>query len=211
MNPPPEREQCRAADVTQAEITEPVGHLGRLVHLLDMDGAIVTSVLDRDTASASELALAHLIEEHHGSMVRAAFVVCGDPALAREAAQNAWTIAWRRLPGLRDPDRARSWLVAIAANEARQLFRRDKRRRVLEIAAQPPGRTTGDPADAIDLLDLDRALSRLHVDDRRLLAMRYVTGLDSSLIATHLGMTASGVRSRLARAVERLRRELEGD
>ena len=67
----------------------------------------------------------------------------------------------------------------------------------------------GDPADHIPTLDLARALARLGPDDRTLLALRFVAGLDSNEIATQLGISASGVRSRLARLVDRLRKELD--
>jgi len=63
----------------------------------------------------------------------------------------------------------------------------------------------------IDLVDLERALGRLEPDDRRLIAMRYVAGLDSTEIAAQLGGSASGVRSRLARLLDRLRTDLDHD
>ena len=143
-------------------------------------------------------------------MVRAAFVVTGDAETAREAAQNAWSIAWTRLGTVRDPARIREWLVAISVNEARQLARRSQRRQVREIPVDGFDPVAGDPADDIDLVDLERALAGLSRDERRLLALRYVAGFDSTVIASRLGMSASGVRSRLARTLERLRRELDG-
>lgn len=161
-------------------------------------------------ASGDEQALARLIEAHHSPMVRAAYVVTGDAATAREAAQNAWSIAWARLGSVRDPSRIREWLVAISVNEARQLARRSQRRRVREIPMEGSDPVAGDPADDIDLVDLERALGGLSQDDRRLLALRYVADLDSTVIASRLGMSASGVRSRLSRTLERLRRELDG-
>ena len=142
-------------------------------------------------------------------MVRAAFVVTGDVQLAHEAAQDAWVIAWRRLASLRDPEKVRPWLVAICANEARRLARRRQRQRVIEIASEPPRPGFPDPAGAIDVLDLERALARLKPEERGLLAMRYVVGLDLGDIARAVGLSASGVRSRLARLVERLRRDLD--
>ena len=142
-------------------------------------------------------------------MVRAAFVVVGDATTAREAAQNAWSIAWTRLGSVRDPARIREWLVAISVNEARQLARRTQRRRVKEIPVDGSDPVAGDPADEIDLVDLERALDGLRPDDRRLLALRYLADLDSTDIAARLGMSASGVRSRLSRTLERLRRELD--
>ena len=159
-------------------------------------------------ASGDEVAFATLIDEHHAPMVRAAYVVVGDADLAREAAQDAWTIAWKRIGTLREPERIRSWLVAICANEARQLARRAKRRHLVEISDRPPA-SAPDPVDWIDIVDLEQALSHLKPDERSLLAMRYVSGLDSTDIAEQLGMSASGVRSRLSRLVDRLRKELD--
>jgi RNA polymerase sigma-70 factor (ECF subfamily) len=112
-------------------------------------------------AAGDELAFAGIVRAHHDDMVRGCFVVCGDLDIADEAAQAAWTIAWRKLDVLRDPDRLRSWLVSIAANEARQLIRRRRRPSVMELAVAPPDRTTRDPAQRVEDLDLVNALARL--------------------------------------------------
>jgi RNA polymerase sigma-70 factor (ECF subfamily) len=178
-----------------------------------MESAIVDANRADDivarAASGDEVTFARLIDEYHEPMVRAAYVVVSDVELAREAAQNAWTIAWKRLGSLREPDRFRSWLVAICANEPRQLIKRSKRRQIIELSDTSRSPGTGDPADSIDLVDLEHALARLKPDDRGLLAMRYVSGLDSTDIAAQLGMSASGVRSRLSRLVDRLRKDLD--
>ena len=172
-----------------------------------MDAATGTTLVEQ-AASGDDVAFARLIAEHHEPMVRAAYVVVGDVDLAREAAQNAWAVAWKRLASLRQPERIRSWLVAISANEARQLVRRAKRRQIVEISDRPP-EPSSDAADWIDLVDLEHALAKLKPDERSLLALRYVSGLDSTDIAEQLGLTASGVRSRLSRLVDRLRKDLD--
>jgi RNA polymerase sigma-70 factor, ECF subfamily len=191
-----------------------VGHFGIFEHLLTMEWAVLEQIpMDmtvRAAASGDEQALAMLIATHHSPMVRAAFVVTGDAASARDAAQNAWSIAWRRLGTVRDPARIREWLVAISANEARQLARRARRQQVREIRVDDSVPVAPDPADDIDLVALRNALGGLSHDDRRMLALRYVAGLDSTVIASRLGLSASGVRSRLSRTLERLRRELDG-
>ena len=66
-----------------------------------------------------------------------------------------------------------------------------------------------DPADDINVVDLERALRSLDADDRRLLALRFAGGLDSNEISQYLGLSASGVRSRLSRLIDRLRSELD--
>ena len=98
--------------------------------------------------------------------------------------------------------------MAIAANEARQLIRRERRRTIVEVGAGPPP-TPRDPADAIAVVDLRRVLRQLDPDDQSLLAMRFVGGLDSTQIGEQAGLSASGVRSRLSRLLERLRKDLD--
>jgi RNA polymerase sigma-70 factor (ECF subfamily) len=160
-------------------------------------------------ATGDEAAFARLVAEHHAAMARVAYVIVGDADHARDAVQGAWALAWRRIGSLRDPAQVRPWLVAIAANEARQLLRRQRARPVVDISTALDRAGSGDPADTIATVDLARALARLDPDDRTLLALRYVAGLDSTEIAVHLGLSASGVRSRLARLLERLRTELD--
>ena len=170
--------------------------------------ALATTV--RLAAQGDEAAFTRLVAEHRGAMARVAFVICGDPEATRDAVQTAWSIAWRRLRTLRDPDQVRSWLIAIAANEARQTIRGQRRRPVIDISnALQQSAAGGDPADTIGLVDLQRALAHLDPDERRLLALRFVAGLDSTEIARHTGLSASGVRSRLARLIERLRTDID--
>jgi RNA polymerase sigma-70 factor (ECF subfamily) len=171
--------------------------------------AAATEATVRSAALGDEIAFARLVAEHHASMARVAFVICGDPEATQDAVQTAWMLAWRRLSSLRDPARVNAWLVAIAANEARKAARRRGRERVVDISPEVDGSMRGDPFEASGLVDLRRALRTLRPDERSLLAMRYAAGLDSNEIAAQMGMTASGVRSRLARVLERLRATLD--
>jgi RNA polymerase sigma factor (sigma-70 family) len=194
-----------------------MGHLGSRRHLpcmsdtTVMDGALVETTV-RSAARGDEAAFARLVAQHHASMVRVAWVIADEPDVALDAVQSAWSIAWRELHRLREPERVGTWLVAIAANEARAAMRRQRRRRVAEIPIDPDRDDTsggGDPSESIAGVDLDRALRRLSPDERRLLALRYVAGYDSRDIGRLTGTSASGVRSRLSRLLERLRKDLD--
>src|SRR5262245_35661875 len=151
--------------------------------------------------AGDEAAFARIVASNHDDMVRVAYLVTCEVGLAQEAVQSAWSIAWRKLGSLRDPDRLRPWLVSIAANEARQLLRQRRRRQVTEIKVDDwvDGVTasSASPADRDRELDLIEALRRLSSDDRALVAMRYALGLSSSEIGRATGLSAPGVRSRL--------------
>jgi RNA polymerase sigma-70 factor (ECF subfamily) len=173
------------------------------------DDTAAAELLVARVRAGDDAAFTRLVAAYHADLLRVAFGITGDADMASDAAQLAWQIAWRKLANLREPDRLRPWLVAIAATEARQLTRRQRRRTVVEIAVGPDSPTAGDPTGAISRLDLANALSHLTAEDRELIALRYVIGLDSFEIAAARGRSASGTRARIARVLAQLREELD--
>lgn len=178
-----------------------------------MSGADETSAaLIGSVVKGDEVAFARIVDAHHADLTSVCHVVTGgDAELTEEAVQSAWTIAWRKLDTIRDPERLRPWLVSIAVNEARQLARRQRRGRVLEIsvATDPSTVSLADPARQASDIDLRNALARMKPEDRVLIALRYVAGFDSTELGRALGMSPSGTRARLARLLDRLRSELD--
>jgi RNA polymerase sigma-70 factor (ECF subfamily) len=154
-------------------------------------------------------AFTELVELHHAELVRIAYAVTGDLDAARDAAQLTWIKAWQRLPSVREPERFRAWLIAIAANEARQHVRAHRRRRLREITPPHDDQAAPDDASSADRFNLTTALLKLAPDERGLLAMRYLAGLSAEEIGAAAGLTASGVRSRLSRLITRLREDLD--
>ncbi len=177
---------------------------------LTIGTAVPASILAQ-AASGDADALSRIVAAHHLDLIRIAQLICRDASLGEEATQAAWSIAWRKLGTIRDPDRLRPWLMAIAANEARQILRRRRARPVVEIPPEVIAGDAADPQSRSGLIDLSAALGRLDPDDRALLALRFVAGFDATEIGHALGISASGVRSRLARLLGRLRSELRDD
>jgi RNA polymerase sigma-70 factor (ECF subfamily) len=171
-----------------------------------MGGSTVASTVAL-AGAGDEAAFARLVATYHADMARVAFAACGDRELAEDAVQSAWLVAWRKLRSLRDPDRIRPWLLAVTANEARQLVRR-RHGPVVEIDVEAPGDKRNDPSAGIERLDLRRALAHLSPDDRALVAMHYVIALSSDELGSAFGTSPSAVRMRLSRIVDRLRKEL---
>lgn len=183
-------------------------HLWDMVAELSSSGLIPASTV-ADAVAGDAMAFARIVGAHHNDMVRVCHVICGDAELAQDAAQAAWPIIWRKLGGLRDPDKLRPWLVSVAANEARQLVRRLRRDRIVAIELADVGSDQADPARHSGDEELLAAVRRLPADDRALIALRFVVGFDATEIGRALGLSASGVRSRLARLVARLRQDID--
>ena len=173
------------------------------------DVAIASTV--QLAAAGDEVAFARIVAAHRAEMVRVAYVVCGDWDMAQDAAQAALWIAWRKLPSLREPARLRPWLMSVAVNEARAILRRQRRHAIVELTLAVDGAGGVDPGDEIGQVDLANALHRLEPADRALVALRYLADLDSAEIGTLTGRSASGVRTRLSRVLDRLRKELGDD
>ncbi len=178
--------------------------------------AIQGAEIVRAAAMGDESAFTELVTRYHRDLLRVAYVICRDPALAEDSAQAAWAIAWRRIGDVREPTQVRSWLVAVAANEARRIMR-SRRPSIHEISVADielegvPDLRSDPLADGIANADLRRVLATLDPTDRALIALRYVAELSSDEIGRGLGMSPSGARGRLSRLLLRLRGELRDE
>lgn len=161
-------------------------------------------------ASGDEAAFSRIVAAYNDDMLRVCFVITRDADLAADAVQEAWTIAWSRLSGVRELDRLKSWLVAVAANEARQLMRGQRREIVNdEVVEATPAQSLPGSTVWSGRVDLRNALARLSPDDRALLSLRYVGGLDSTELSEFTGLTPSGTRARMQRLLAVLRDEVK--
>jgi len=155
-----------------------------------------------------------LVYAHQGIAFRTAYVIAGNAADAEEAAQDGFVKAYRALWRFRAGAPFKPWLLRIVANEARNRRRSAGRRAALALRAtqEPSGEAAPSPEAA--LLDSERrddlvaALNRLSEHDREALACRYFLDLSEAEIAAALGVRPGTVKSRLSRALERLRAEL---
>ncbi|HZQ15198.1 MAG TPA: sigma-70 family RNA polymerase sigma factor [Gaiellaceae bacterium] len=157
-----------------------------------------------------------LVDDHREVAFRVALVIAGSAAEAEDAAQDALVKAWRALGRFRAGEPFRPWLLAIVANEARNRRRGAGRRaRLLERAARDPrsGDAAPSPEDLAIAADersgLLAELWSLPGDARLVLACRYLLGLSETETAAVLGVRPGTVKSRTARALDRLR-ELHG-
>lgn len=149
-----------------------------------------------------------LVRLHQQTAFRTALVLTRNAADAEEAAQDGFVKAWRALARF-DPERPfRPWLLAIVANEARNRRRSAGRREALALrveAGAPVGSPEGDLLVAERDAALAAALERLDERDREVVACRYLLELSEAETAAALGCRVGTVKSRLSRALARLR------
>jgi RNA polymerase sigma-70 factor (ECF subfamily) len=162
--------------------------------------------------AGDEVAFRRIIAAYHEDMRRVCHAIAADDAIADEAVQAAWLVAWKKLGKVRGPAQLRPWLVSVAVREAKQLLRNRRRRAEVEVIAERYADARGpDSVTDAAALDLRAALTRLGPDDAALLALRYVAGFDSNELALATGISPSGTRTRIERLLKRLREDLGDD
>jgi RNA polymerase sigma-70 factor (ECF subfamily) len=156
-----------------------------------------------------------LMETYQGIAFRTAFVITGSAGDAEEAAQDGFVKAFAALKRFRSGEPLRPWLLKIVANEARNR-RRSAGRRAQLVARAAEQETSGGaaPSPEATVLAAERretllaAVNELPEQQRLAVACRYFLELSEEETAAALGVRRGTVKSRLARAIERLREEV---
>jgi RNA polymerase sigma-70 factor (ECF subfamily) len=154
-----------------------------------------------------------LVRKYQGIAHRTAYLVTGQSAEAEDATQQAFVKAYRALDRF-DPDRPfRPWLLRIVGNEARNARRSAGRRAAMELAvARQPEDLAPSPEQEAMARErreaLLRVLAALAEADRRVIALRYFLDLSEAEMAEVLDVAPGTVKSRLSRALGRLRASL---
>lgn len=153
-----------------------------------------------------------LVRTYQDVAARTAYVISGGAADAQDAAQEAFVKAYYSLGRFRAGAPFRPWLLRIVANEA--INRRRSARRQMGLALRAAeGRLQDDavpsPEGAALAQDergrLVAAMNRLRPEDRLVIAYRYWFDLSEAEMADALGCARGTVKSRLSRALSRLR------
>jgi len=130
-----------------------------------------------------------------------------EPADAADAVQDTFLIAATRLAGLRDRDRLRPWLYAVARNECLRRIRSRTATTALEEAQDVTDENAdiGGDAERAELRALMRAAVRgLNPADQEVVELQLRQGLDAAEIADVLGVSRNHAHALISRARDQL-------
>lgn len=172
-------------------------------------GARDEATLIRQARSGSPDAVETLVRRNWDGAHRTAFLIVQDAAAAEDIAQEAMLAAVRAIESFDRRRPFRPWLHRIVVNRSLDWLRARQRRPEVS-GALAAGRSTAASASPEEMSEnLVAALGALDPDQRALVVLRHVLGYRSSELARMLGLTPATVRTRLARALHRLRTLLE--
>jgi RNA polymerase sigma-70 factor (ECF subfamily) len=179
------------------------------------DSALIVRARSGDGAAYEAL-----VARYRGVALRLAQRITGEPGEAEDAAQDAFLKAYAHLARFRDGAPFRPWLLQIVANEARNRRTAAARRSALQRRATEAAPVPGGPGGALAASEptpeeaaladerwriVAGALRTLRREDRTAIAYRYLHDLSEAEMAVALGVAPGTVKSRLSRAMGRLR------
>jgi RNA polymerase sigma-70 factor, ECF subfamily len=157
-----------------------------------------------------------LVTQYQEPVFRLAYLFLGDPEEAKDIAQEAFLRAWKALETFDKSRPIRPWLLSIAANLAKNRRRSIGRylQHLYRAATREPGTTWTVEERAQQNLEsnaLWEAVRRLHASDQEVIYLRYFLELSIEDAAAASGVASGTVKSRLHRAMERLRAIIQQD
>jgi RNA polymerase sigma-70 factor (ECF subfamily) len=170
---------------------------------------------DRAPVRVQHAAFATLVERFQDMALMTALEVDGDVESSRDACQEAFLAAWRKLPRLREPAAFGAWLKRLVRTQCARMRRR--RGASAELAAglrigEEIGPDMSDVADLASRRETDgliqRAVLTLPPDERQAVVLFYFLGEPLRVIADVLGTSVGTAGKRVFAARLRLRRLL---
>jgi RNA polymerase sigma-70 factor (ECF subfamily) len=195
------------------------------------DVALVKRMLAGD-----EAAFTHVVESHHGSLIRLAMAFVASRDVAEEVVQDTWLAVLSGLHSFEGRSTLKSWIFSILTNRAKTRGVRDKRTvafselsnpgsdgdaavdpdRFTEAGmwSAPPGRWDRDTPEQLLLRQearavMERTIAELPTGQRAVVTLRDIDGLDASEVCNILGLSETNQRVLLHRARSKVRAALE--
>src|SRR5215831_11366822 len=166
------------------------------------DSEVVASIVAGDPEG-----LAEAYDRYADPLYKYCRSMLSGPADAADAVQDTFVIAASRLAGLREPERLRAWLYAVARNECLRILRAKKPTSALEEAPDVTygAADVGEDAERAKLRTLLRdAVGGLNPAEREVIELQLRQGLEPAEVAAVLGVSAGRAHSLVTRARNQL-------
>jgi RNA polymerase sigma-70 factor (ECF subfamily) len=177
---------------------------------LDDESTLIRHAMNGDAAAWESL-----MQLHQQAVFRLTYLLLGDPDDAEDTAQESFLRAWKNLKRFDTTRPLRPWLLSIAANLAR-----NRRRAAGRYIAALMRSFRDEPVSVrieqksvqnLESQELWRAVQNLNMADQQVIYLRYFLDLSVNETAQALQIAEGTVKSRVSRALEKLRNIIRQD
>jgi len=173
------------------------------------------STLIRHAANGDAAAWEALMQAHQDAVFRLAYLLLGDPDDAQDTAQESFLRAWKYLKRFDASRPLRPWLLSITANLARNRRRSAGRylAALMRAFREEPAsvRIEEKSLQNLEANELWHAVQNLNLPDQQIIYLRFFLDLSVNETAEVLQVAVGTVKSRLSRAIDRLRAIIQQD
>lgn len=151
-------------------------------------------------------------DAHADSVFRFCLVKTSDPIVAEDLTQEAFVRLWQAMRAGRELAELRGFLFTIARNLIIDWYRKHKSvslDAMTDTGFEPADRAGESPETHAAHAEVLRVMGQLDQEDREVLAMRFVEGMQPKEIAETLGISANLASVRIHRALENIRSILD--
>ena len=174
------------------------------------DPTLIRHAVEGDTAAWEAL-----MRAHQEAVFRLAYLIVGDPDDAEDVAQETFLRAWKHLKGFDTTRPLRPWLLSIASNLSSNRRRSAGRYFVALTRAfrdEPaPATVEEKSSEQSKANELWKAVQKLNMQDQQIVYLRYFLDLPIAEAALALQVAEGTVKSRLSRALDKLRNIIKQD
>ena len=164
--------------------------------------------------AGDDLAFDILVRRHHAAVYRVALSMLNDEGAAQDVAQDAFIKGFRAIAGFRGEASFRTWILTIAANEARGVIRRIGRRKETPIDTAGPMHSEAKGPDETAVIASEAARARMMMEQlpekqRLAIAFRIDEGMSFREVGEMIGSIESAARVNYFHGIRRLRDLME--
>ncbi len=155
-----------------------------------------------------------LFDTYFERVYRSTCLIIQDESIARDAAQEAFIVAYEQLDSLKDLDKLYTWLTSVAANRAKDMIKKHHScmpaANIDDVLAEPAYSTVNIEHKDMEL-DIMQALHMVDIKYREVAVYKYYLGFTDKEMGKILALPSGTVKSRLSRARMMLKDILEPD
>ncbi|MDR5659270.1 RNA polymerase sigma factor [Serpentinicella sp. ANB-PHB4] len=161
----------------------------------------------------SDLAFNAFVETYSNQLLRIAYVILGDKQLAEDIVQESFLALYQNINNIRGDSTLKTWVTRVTINKSKNVIRRNKFKSLFILDKLSLKDPSPSPDEALNLTEREKhiktLLMSLPLKYKDVLYLHYYEEMKVKDIAKVLEISESGIKSRLQRGREHMKKLLQ--